>query len=211
VCGIIRASDQVNKSFGIALSWGANQKIDMSTRTQATIEDLYHVHDDRKAEIVDGELVLMSPTGDLPGSASIEIAVSLREYARRTGLGRAYGDSVGFIVSLPNRGSFSPDAAFYIGPRTGGKFLEGAPIFAVEVRSEGDYGRRAEEKMAGKRADYFAAGTLVVWDVDVLKDQVVKCYWADEPANPRVFRRGEVADAEPALGGWTMPVDDLFA
>jgi Uma2 family endonuclease len=183
----------------------------MSTRTEATIEDLYHVHEDGKAEIVDGELVLMSPTGDLPGSASVEILVSLRDYARRTKLGRAYGDNLGFIVNLPNRKSFSPDAAFHIGPRTGGKFLDGAPIFAVEVRSEGDYGRRAEEKMAKKRADYFAAGTLAVWDVDVLRDQVIRCYRADNPDASRVFQCGEIADAEPALPGWTMPVDDLFA
>ncbi|MEK6407808.1 MAG: Uma2 family endonuclease [Acidobacteriota bacterium] len=183
----------------------------MSTRTQATIEDLYHVHEDGKAEIVDGELVLMSPTGDLPSSASAEIFVSLRDYARRTNLGRAYGDSVGFIVNLPNRKSFSPDAAFYIGPRAGAKFLEGAPIFAVEVRSEGDYRQRAEEKMAKKRADYFAAGTLAVWDVDVLRDQVIRCYRADDPDAPKVFHCGEIADAEPALPGWSMPVDDLFA
>jgi len=134
----------------------------------------------------------------------------LRDYARQTKWGRAYGDNVGFIVNLPNRRSFSPDAAFYIGPRTGGKFLDGAPIFAVEVRSEGDYGRRAEEKLARKRADYFAAGTLTVWDVDVLRDRVIRCYRADDPDDPTVFRCGEVADAEPALPGWTMPVDDLF-
>jgi len=182
----------------------------MSTRTQATIEDLYHVHEDGKAEIVDGELVLMSPIGDLPSTAAFEIAVSLRAYARRTRIGRAYADNAAFIVNLPNRRSFSPDAAFYIGPRTGGKFLEGAPIFAAEVRSEGDYGRRAEHTMASKRADYFAASTLVVWDVDVLRDQVVRCYRADDPDHPRVFQRGEVADAEPALAGWTMPVEDLF-
>ncbi|PYT07513.1 MAG: Uma2 family endonuclease, partial [Acidobacteria bacterium] len=34
----------------------------MSTSTEATIEDLYRVDDDGKAEIVNGELVLMSPT-----------------------------------------------------------------------------------------------------------------------------------------------------
>lgn len=182
----------------------------MSTRTAATIEDLYHVSWDGKAEIVNGELVLMSPTGDLPGSASAEIFVSLREYARRTKLGRAYGDNLGFIVDLPNRKSFSPDAAFYIGPRTGGKFLEGAPVFAVEVRSEGDYGRRAEQKMATKRADYFAAGTLVVWDVDVLRDEIINRYTSDDPNNPKTFHRSQLADAEPALPGWSMPVDDLF-
>jgi Uma2 family endonuclease len=183
----------------------------MSTKTQATIDDLYHVHEDGKAEIVDGELVLMSPTGDLPGSASVEILVRLRDHARLTKLGRAYGDSVGFIVNLPNRKSFSPDAAFYVGPRAGAKFLQGAPIFAVEVRSEGDYGRRAEEKMARKRADYFAAGTVAVWDVDVLRDKVIRCYRAHNPDDPRVFHCGEIADAEPALPGWSMPVDDLFA
>ena len=179
----------------------------MSTRTEATIVDLYHVHEDGKAEIVNGELVLMSPTGDLPSTAAGEIFASLREYGRLTKAGRAYTDNAAFLVNLPNRRSFSPDAAFYIGPRTGAKFLEGAPIFAVEVRSEGDYGKRAEEKMAQKRADYFAAGTLVVWDVDVLRDEVI----SDDPDNPTVFQRGQLADAEPALPGWSMPVDDLFA
>jgi Uma2 family endonuclease len=183
----------------------------MSTRTEATIEDLYNVHEDGKAEIVDGELVLMSPTGDLPSRAALEIAVSLRDYARRTKSGRAYADNAAFIVNLSNRKSFSPDAAFYIGPPTGGKFLQGAPVFAAEVRSEGDYGPKAEERMARKRADYFAAGTVVVWDVDVLKHERVISYRADKPDAPRVFGRGEVADAEPALPAWSMPVDDLFA
>jgi Uma2 family endonuclease len=183
----------------------------MSTRTQATIEDLYHVPDDGKAEIVDGELVLMSPTGDLPSTAASEIFVSLREYARRTKTGRAYNDNAAFIVNLPNRRSLSPDAAFYIGPRAGAKFLDGASIFAVEVRSQEDYGRRAEQKMAQKRADYFAAGTLAVWDVDVLRDQVIRCYRSDDPDSSKLFHCGEIAGAEPALPGWTMPVDDLFA
>ena len=35
----------------------------MSTKTQATIEDLYRVPENGKAEIVNGDLVLMSPTG----------------------------------------------------------------------------------------------------------------------------------------------------
>lgn len=183
----------------------------MSTRTEATIDDLYHVEENGKAEIVNGELVLMSPTGDLPNTAAFEIAVSLRSYARRTKLGRAYTDNAAFIVNLPNRRSFSPDAAFYVGPRSGGKFLEGAPIFAIEVRSEGDYGRRAERAMAEKRADYFAAGTLVVWDADVLVEEVIRCYTCDDPENPRVFHRGQLADAGAALPGWSMPVDDLFA
>jgi len=181
----------------------------MSTKTEATIEDLYKV--DGKAELVNGEIVHMPPTGDMPGYAGDEVFVSLRDYCKRTGAGRAVGDNKAFRVDLPRRKSFSPDAAFYTGPSTGMKFFEGAPSFAVEVRSEGDYGTRAERRMAEKRADYFAAGTLVVWDVDLLGEEVVRVYRADSPERATVYRRGEVAEAEPAVPGWRMPVDDLFA
>jgi Uma2 family endonuclease len=182
----------------------------MSTEIEAKLEELYRVPEDGKAEIVDGELVLMPPTGFLPGYAGGEIFASLREYTRRTGRGYALPDNVGFLVDLPRWRSFSPDAAFYIGEPTGGKFLNGAPVFAVEVRSESDYGEAAENALKRRRSDYFASGTLVVWDVDVLGDQVVRVYRATSPEQATVFGRGEEAEAEPAVPGWTMAVDNLF-
>jgi Uma2 family endonuclease len=90
------------------------------------------------------------------------------------------------------------------------RFLEGSPIFAVEVRSEHDYGPAAERAMKDKRADYFACGTLVVWDVDLLSEDVIKSYKASDPEHPEIFRRGDIADAEPAVPGWRLPVNDLF-
>jgi Uma2 family endonuclease len=180
----------------------------MTTKTEATIEDLYQVKG--KAELVNGEIVHMSPTGGLPNQAGMEITFSLRAYAKRTKLGHAFSDNTAFVVNLPQRKSFSPDAGFYIGNITQ-KFFEGAPVFAVEVRSENDYGPKAERNMAKKRADYFAAGTQVVWDVDLLSDDVVRVYRAAEPEQPTIYRRGALAEAEPAVPGWTMPVDDLFA
>jgi Uma2 family endonuclease len=180
----------------------------MSTKTEATLEDLYKV--DGKAELVNGEIVLMSPTGGKPSMAARAIVLSLYEYERRTKSGYAVPDNAAFRVNLPHRKSFSPDAAFYTGGEPTMKFFEGAPVFAVEVRSEGDYGPKAEERMAKKRADYFAAGTQVVWDVDLLSEDVVRVYRATEPGKPKTYRRGEVAEAEPAVPGWTMPVDDLF-
>jgi Uma2 family endonuclease len=180
----------------------------MSTKTEATIEDLYKV--DGKAEIVNGEVVPMSPTGQSPHHAARAIFLSLYEYERRTGRGYATTDNAGFAVNLPRRKSFSPDAAFYLGSVGGMRFFDGPPAFAVEVRSENDYGAKAERPVAEKRADYFAAGTRVVWDVDLLGEDVVRVYRADDPQRVKVYRRGEVAEAEPAVPGWTMPVDDLF-
>ncbi|MDX1520930.1 MAG: Uma2 family endonuclease [Anaerolineae bacterium] len=177
---------------------------------EATIEDLYNVPDQAKAEIVNGELIIMSPTGGRPNRAAGQIYLSLAQYERQTGNGYALTDNAGFIVNLPHRKSFSPDAAFYVG-EISMKFLEGAPIFAVEVRSEGDYGAVAEAQIAAKRADYFAAGTLVVWDVDLLSDDVIRVYRSDVPDTPTIYRRGDQAEAEPALPSWKMPVDDLYS
>jgi len=182
----------------------------MSTQVEATVEDLYRVPDRGKAELVNGEIVLMPPTGDMPSRAGSSVYVTLRAHEGKTP-GRAYADNAGFLVHLPNRRSFSPDAAWYIGPSTGMKFLQGTPVFAVEVRSEDDYGRSAERAMAQKRADYFAAGTVIVWDVDLLSPDVVKSYNAADPDTPKIFVRGEVADAEPAVPGWKLPVDELFS
>jgi Uma2 family endonuclease len=176
----------------------------------ATIEDLYRVPDHGKAELVKERVVPMSPTGFLLHYAASEIYASLREYARRTRSGYAIADNAGFVVQLPHRQSFSPDAAFYVGKPTGMKFLEGAPVFAVEVRSENDYGHVAEQEIVSKRADYFVAGTQVVWDVDVLSDDIVRVYRASDPEHPKIYCRGEMAEAEPAVPGWRMAVDDLF-
>ena len=181
---------------------------DMAQRREATVEDLYRV--DSKAEIVNGEIVLMPLTGGLHGYAVARILVSLDDFARRTKHGVAFGDNVGFIVNLPNRRSFGPDAAFWTGGRLTSKLLDGAPIFAAEVRSEDDYGPAAERRMADKRADYFAAGTLVVWDVDGLDQQVVRVFRSSDPAVPTTYTRSDRAEAEPAVPGWSMSVDDLF-
>lgn len=104
------------------------------TKREATIEDLYHVPENGKAELINGEIVRMTPTGGIPGRSGGEIYISLHQYERQTKSGYAFPDNVGFIVNLPNRRSFSPDAAYYSGELKGGKFLEGAPLFAVEAK-----------------------------------------------------------------------------
>jgi len=178
-----------------------------SSRLEATIDDL--AREPGKAELVNGRIVRMPPASGLHGFAVAKIILSLADYARRTGSGHAIPDNVGFVVNLPHRKSFCPDAAYHVGPLTM-DFIDGAPVFAIEVRSKSNYGPAAERAIAAKRADYFAAGTQVVWDVDLLGTDVVRVYRAGDPDEPRVYRRSERADAEPALPRWSMLVDELF-
>lgn len=183
----------------------------MTTKSPASlVEQLAAVPENGKAEIINGEVVRMSPTGGRPARASGRVYASLLQYEESRGGGYAVPDNAGFIVDLPNRGSFSPDAAWYAGQTVEMGFIEGAPAFAVEVRSENDYGPAAERDIKAKIADYFAAGTLVVWDVDLLSDELVRKYTADHPDTPAVFRRSETADAEPAVPGWRFTVDSLL-
>jgi Uma2 family endonuclease len=184
----------------------------MTTATDVDVEALFDQLSriEGKGEIVGGRVVEMTGTGPWPGRAAMLILFALFQYERRTQSGHAVGDSNTFRVNLPHRKSFSPDAAYHIGRRIPMKYYEEAPVFAVEVRSENDYGRRAEREMAAKRADYFAAGTLVVWDVDLLSNDVVRVYRATAPEVPTIYRPGDTAEAEPSVPGWTMPVNDLL-
>ncbi len=181
-----------------------------ATPRPATVDDLLHT--EGKAELIGGRVVKFMPSGFEPSRVAFEIAVSLRERTRETGRGFAIGDGMGFVVpKLPSgRESFCPDAAFYDGPPPANRmrFVQGPPTFAVEVRSENDYGPSAERAMVAKRADYFAAGTKVVWDVDP-EAETVTVYRGSE-AESAAFARGQNAHAEPALPGWTLAVDAIF-
>ncbi|MHB8645052.1 MAG: Uma2 family endonuclease [Thermomicrobiales bacterium] len=182
----------------------------MATKTEATIEDLIHAPDDEMYELIDGKLVRMSPTGFSPNLVAGEIFVALRAYARTTSSGYAMTDGIAYIVNLPHRRSFSPDASFArSAPENRMRFVDGAPLFAAEVRSEGDYGNAANRAYRAKRAEYFAAGTVVVWDVDPVASTITS-YRADRPDTPTIFGLEQIADAEPALPGWRVPARDIF-
>jgi Uma2 family endonuclease len=182
----------------------------MATKTEATIEDLYHAPDDAMYELIDGKLVRMSPTGFLPSRVASEIFVALRAYERRTRSGYAMTDGIAYIVNLPHRRSFSPDASFAAtAPENRMRFVDGAPFIAAEVRSEGDYGNATNRACRAKRAEYFAAGTAVVWDVDPVACTTAS-YRSNNPDMPTMFNLEQIADAEPTLPGWRVPTSDIF-
>ena len=184
----------------------------LDVRHDATLDDLYRAGG--KAELVAGRVIHLMPTGFRPGLVGGRIFRSLDDHATSTGRGVALPDNVGFTVPELSSGreSFSPDAAFFVGslPANEMDFMAGAPVLAVEVRSKGDYTESAEKEMAAKRADYFEAGTVVVWDVDA-KARLVRSYRSESPDRPLLFSAGQVADAEPAVPGWRVAVDQLFA
>ena len=154
------------------------------------------------------------PHGRKPAHIATRILRNLAEYIEKLGRGEVYSDGIGYVVAelASRRQSFCPDVSYHDGPLPADpmRFIEGAPAFAVEVRSESDYRHGADEALAAKRADYFAAGTRVVWDVDTL-NECIHAHRASDRGAPLTYRRGERADAEPAVPGWQVATDWIFA
>jgi Uma2 family endonuclease len=179
---------------------------------RATLDDLYRTPE--KAELIGGRVVRFMATGRKPNRVAFRIARSLDDHANQIGRGEAFTDNMGFAIpELPSgRESFAPDASYYDGPLPTNpmRFIEGPPTFGAEVRSENDYGAAAEADMADKRADYFAAGTQVVWDVDPLAE-CIHVYRAPDPGQATTYQRGQIAEAEPAVPGWRVGVDWIFS
>lgn len=177
----------------------------------ATWDDLRRTK--ARAELIGGRIVCLAPSGYRPNQVAANINASLRTHVRRARRGVACADNLCFAVpELPSgRESFSPDAAYFAGPAPDGptRLIAGPPALAVEVRGESDYGTRAELEIAAKRDDYFAAGTEVVWDVDPVEEEI-HVYRASNPDHPTLFERGQFADAEPAVPGWRVAVDEIF-
>jgi Uma2 family endonuclease len=179
---------------------------------KASLDDLYRTPE--KAELIGGRIVKFMATGRKPNRVAGRIYRSLDDHAATSGGGEAFTDNMGYAIPLlpSGRESFAPDASFHKGPfpQDPMVFIHGAPSFAAEVRSENDYGPTAEFEMAEKRAEYFQSGTEVVWDVDTNAERI-HVYHISDPENPRTFHRGETADAEPAVPGWRVSVDWIFA
>ncbi len=178
---------------------------------RATIADLALF--DGPAELIGGRIVPLMPTGRRPNLIAGRIFRALAEFVDTLGHGEVYTDNMGFTVPelTSGRQSFSPDVSYYVGPFPTNpmRFITGPPTFAIEVRSENDTGPTAEALITAKRADYFEAGTLIVWDVDT-QAQVIRSYSIAAPDRPAVFELGQNAHAEPVIPGWQQVVDQIF-
>ena len=133
-----------------------------------TAEELFIVSGDSdKCELVDGALVRMPPTGGRHGKVAVRIGRLLDEHVEARDRGVVCGAETGFILRRDPDVVRAPDVSFVAKARipvTGAPdaYWSLAPDLAVEVVSPSD--RRADVQQ--KVAEYFAAGTRLVWVVD---------------------------------------------
>ena len=158
-------------------------------------------------ELIDGELVEMSPSGRASAKLATWIAHLLLGFVAPRGLGEVYGADGGFVL-FPDRPLVRvPDVAFVRAERLVDQdeygFLHLAPDLAVEVRSPTD---RTPDVLA-KIEMYREAGVPLVWLVDPDARTVGV---SGGGQNGRVLQGGDWLDGGDVLPGLWIDLAELF-
>ena len=159
-----------------------------------------------RCELIEGQLIEMSPTGESHADLAGEIGHFLRLHVKEHGLGKVYPE-VGFLLSRNPDTVREPDVAYIAKDRLpearGPKYISIAPDLAVEVNSPND----AAGDVAAKVQMWLAHGTRAVWVVDP-KSQTVTTYHPDGSA--RVVHHNETLTGGEVLPGFELPLHKLF-
>jgi Uma2 family endonuclease len=157
-------------------------------------------------ELVDGELVQMSPSF-LPEARVVRtIFLLLGTFVLQHRLGEVFGPDLGYELTIHR--VRAPDVSFvsaeklatYGNPQAFAKVI---PDLVVEVISpEVKYGY-----LQRKIRDYFEAGVRLLWIVDP-EMQTVTVY--QSPLDLRILIAADTLTGEPVIPGFSCPVGELF-
>lgn len=132
-----------------------------------TADELLAMPDDGyRYELVKGELIQVSPTGDEHGQVTMELATPLHLLVKKHNLGRVYAAETGFKLESDPDTVRAPDIAFVRRERVDATgtlkgFRPGAPDLVVEVLSPSD----RIGKVAAKVKQWLETGARMVWVV----------------------------------------------
>jgi Uma2 family endonuclease len=177
--------------------------------TVKDLEKLQAQAPDYQMELIDGKIIIMSPSGLEPDEIAVEIAAQLRNWVRPRRLGRIAGSSAGF--KLPNVAGDvrAPDCSFIRASRlrrTTQDFAQLIPDLAFEVVSKSD----SLEKQRQKVRDYLTLGMAVGVVVDP-RTQTLEVYRPNQADPTDILKNGDVFTVPELLPGWEMEISSIWA
>lgn len=176
--------------------------------TRTTVADFEVNTQKDRVQLIDGEVVEMTPSSDSSSSVAARIMILLGIHVLPGKLGRLYGADGGFVI-FPDRDTvLVPDVAFVRADRmpqgeARRHFPRLAPDLVVEVLSPSD---RASDILS-KIAMYQEAGVPLTWLVDP-ETQTVTVLTADRA--PVTLHAADVLDGGDVLPGFRTEVSALF-
>lgn len=174
----------------------------------ATEEDALWLddHEDCLCELVDGTLVEKT-MGMYESVLAVALGYFLRAFLEKNDLGIVSGEA-GQLRILPSKMRV-PDVAFIRwdsfpdGKLPKDRVYKMAPDLAVEILSEGN----TQQEMALKLAEYFQAGTRLVWYIDP-RTRSANIYTG--PEQVASIDENGLLEGGDALPGFTLRLGELF-
>ena len=181
----------------------------MATTRLMTAEEFMRITEPGRFDLIDGELIRMSPAGGRQGEVASQFVFALTVYSRETLPGKVYTAEASFRLAHNPDVVLAPDAAFVKAERLPPleqrlSFLPLAPDVAVEVVSPSDRMTDVRRKVA----KYLEHGTPLVW-VAEQRRRVVTAHHAD--GTVQEYREGDVLDGGDVLPGFRLAVAEIFS
>jgi len=173
-----------------------------------TVKDLQKVQEqlpDYRIELVQGEIIVMNPSGYESDEVALEVGRQLANWVRPRKLGRVTGSGAGF--TLPNSDTRAPDVSFVQAERlrkSPRSFAELAPDLMVEVKSPTDSLTKLREKID----EFLSLGTRV--GILIHPEQ----RWVEirrSEQEPMTLHDGDSLTVPDLLPGWAVKVEDLWS
>lgn len=171
-------------------------------------DELWQMGDIGPCELIDGRIVMMSPTGGEHGSLETNLTIELGLFVRQKKLGYIATGEVGiYIQHKPDR-IRAADIAFLSHQQLPNGlpkgYLDTAPELVVEVISPNDLWSDIRAKLR----DYFSIGVARVWLVEP-EGRTILIYRSATEFEER--GESDILRGEGTLDGFELPVVQLFA
>ncbi len=180
----------------------------LTTETLITGEALAEMGDIGRCELVEGEIVMKSPTGWRHGKYERRLGQWLGEFVDEHALGEVMVGEVGFYTRRNPDTVRGADVIFISNERLAqvksASFLDVAPELVVEVMSPDDRWSEVKQKIR----EYFAAGVNLVWVADPA-DKTVSVYRALTEVS--LLAETDTLNGEEILPGFSAAIAALFA
>lgn len=158
-------------------------------------------------ELVDGEIILMSPSGLESDEVAAEIIRQLGNWVRPNRLGRVAASSAGYVLANRDEDVRAPDASFIRAERlrrTTEDFVQLVPDLMFEVKSKRD----TLPKLRSKIQQFLELGTQVGVLVDP-RTEVMEVYRLGGERS--LLGNGDILTLPDLLPGWEMAVASIWA